>query len=244
MKYYKIVINKSFIGAVYSGQFVVEDAETHKLFYANELSGQFINYEGALYRDYWMTPTLSNTNKTFQIATITEITEEEYNIYQQAIEKNEVIEEEEEEEVIPAPTPIVIEPDISLEFIRASKITEMSRACRNTIENGFDLEIRGETQHFSLDTQDQLNLLMLKEMAQTSNEIPYHADGEICIFYTSEEILSICHAADEFRMYQTTYYNSLKNYINALEDMEDIAAVKYGMDIPAEYKSYVLTTFE
>ena len=35
----------------------------------------------------------------------------------------------------------------------------MSAICRETIENGFDLELRGEEHHFSLDTQDQLNLM-------------------------------------------------------------------------------------
>jgi len=40
----------------------------------------------------------------------------------------------------------------------------MSRACRQTIEAGFDLIIRGETKHFSLTTQDQLNLMSISSM--------------------------------------------------------------------------------
>jgi len=34
------------------------------------------------------------------------------------------------------------------------KLKEMSATCRRVIEAGFDLELRGETHHFSLDTQD------------------------------------------------------------------------------------------
>jgi hypothetical protein len=41
----------------------------------------------------------------------------------------------------------------------------MSYICRTTIESGIDLEMRGEIKHFSLTTQDQLNLMSLSAMA-------------------------------------------------------------------------------
>jgi len=50
------------------------------------------------------------------------------------------------------------------------------------------MALRGKIKHFSLTTQDQLNLMNLGTMARTQNLIPYHADGEECEFYTSEEI--------------------------------------------------------
>jgi hypothetical protein len=120
----------------------------------------------------------------------------------------------------------------------------MSYACRTTIEAGFDLELRGETKHFSLDTQDQLNLISLSAMAQTQSLIPYHADGEECTFYTSEEINEIVETATAFKIYHTTYYNALKTYINALGTIEEIAAITYGVEIPDEYKSDVLKVLE
>jgi hypothetical protein len=131
-----------------------------------------------------------------------------------------------------------------LEYVREGKINEMSRACRETIEAGFDLDIRGETKHFSLTAQDQLNLMSLNLMAQTESLIPYHADGEACTFYTNEEINEIVESATAFKIYHTTYYNALKTYINALETIEDIAAIKYGTPIPEEYKSDVLKALE
>ena len=130
--------------------------------------------------------------------------------------------------------------EVSLDFIRSSKIQEMSAACRSTIENGFDLELRGQQLHFSLDTQDQLNLMSLGVMAQTEELIPYHADGEECTFYTAKEINEIISAANEFKIYHTTYYNALKNYINALDNINDITAIYYGIEIPEEYKTEVL----
>ena len=110
---------------------------------------------------------IPDNHRIFEHALITEISEEEYNIFIEAINKHEqiIIEDDEENE---EPTPIIPEePDISLEFIRSSKLQEMSYTCRTTIEAGFDLELRGETHHFSLDTQDQLNLISLSAMAQT-----------------------------------------------------------------------------
>ena len=120
----------------------------------------------------------------------------------------------------------------------------MSYTCRTTIENGFDIELRNETHHFSLDTQDQLNLISLSAMAQTQELVPYHADGESCIFYTAAEMQQIIAAATTFKIYHTTYYNALKGYINSLETIEEISAITYGIAIPDEYKTDVLRALE
>lgn len=243
MNYYKIISNNSFIGVVHSGYFTWESPRNHRLFAEDESISQYIDYQGILYRDYWMSPVISD--RPFTQATITKITKEEYDIYMNAEKNNTPIEEEEEEEIDETVPPLFPpEPDIDLEYIRASKIAEMSTACRRTIEGGFDLELRGKKYHFSLDTQDQLNLMSLSVMAQTQSLIPYHADGEPCVFYTNEEINEIVDTANAFKIYHTTYYNALKGYINALEIIEDIAAIEYGTPIPEEYKSDVLKALE
>ena len=81
-------------------------------------------------------------------------------------------------------------------------------------------------------------------MTQTNSLIPYHADGEETAFYTAEEINQIINAAADYKSYQTTYYNSLKTYINTLDTIEAIAAITYGTPIPDEYKSDVLKVLE
>ncbi len=242
MKYYKIILDNTFIGVVHSGQFVKESNESKKLFYSDEQNGQFVNYKGILYKDYWMPPVI--TDKEFVMATITEITEEEYNTLQEAIENNEpvIIDDDDEDEPVIIPDPE--EPDITVEFVRNAKLNEMSVACRHTIEAGFNLEIRGETRHFSLTTQDQLNLMNLNIMVQTETLIPYHADGEEITFYTVEEIQQIISAANTFKNYQLAYHNALKSYINDLDTIEAIAAIEYGTPIPDEYKSDVLMVLE
>ena len=243
MKYFKMINDNSFIGAIHSGQFVAQSPDKPKLFYANELTGQFVSYQGTLYRDYWMVA-IENPLFPFEIVTITEITEEEYIAIMEAIHNNETIDIDDDEEEEPVEPIIEPELDETVEFVRAAKIKEMSSTCRQTIEAGFALDLRGETHHFSLTMQDQLNLMNLSIMAQTQELIPYHADGEETTFYTNNEINMITQAATELKVYNTTYYNALKTYINSLETIEEISAITYGTPIPDEYKTDVLKTLE
>lgn len=244
MKYYKIVIDKEIKGVVNSFNFFVENSGS--LISSTDSLGQFVEYEGQLYRDYWMPP-IPNNKRQFLNASITEISREDYFVYLRAKQANESIIIDDDEEVIPEPiipSDVPEEFDEMLEFIRFSKLNEMSHTCRIIIESGIDLEMRGETKHFSLTTQDQLNLMNASAMAQTQTLIPYHADGEEMDFYSNEEINQIAEAAAAFKMQHTTYYNSLKTYINALETIEEISAITYGVEIPDEYKSDVLKVLE
>ena len=241
MKYYKIIMNNEFIGAINSDNFFKESATKRHLTLSDENLGQFVEYQGLLYRDYWMKPIPDNT-RIFEHALITEITEEEYEIFMEAINHHESIIYDDDEPVQPQPS--VEDPDEALEYVRYSKLNEMSSACHTAIEAGFDLIIRGETHHFSLTTQDQLNLMNLNLIAQTEDLIPYHADGEECEFYTAAEINEIITTATNFKNYQLAYHNALKTYINALDTIEAIAAIEYGTPIPDEYKSDVLRVLE
>lgn len=242
MKYYKIVQDNSIIGAVSSRNFIQYSPVVGCFLRSNEQDGEYISFQGKLYRDTWMSPI--QMQQSYTLIRAIEINEEEYQIYIQAIENNETIVDDPDEPQHEIPE--IIDPiDIaSVEFIRESKIKEMSYICRTTIESGIDLEIRGEIKHFSLTTQDQLNLMSAQTMAQTQTLIPYHADGEETDFYTNEEINQIAEAAAAFKVQHTTYYNSLKTYINALETIEEISAITYGVEIPDEYKSDVLKVLE
>jgi len=39
MKYYKIILDHTFIGAISSGHFVTESPSNHKLYYSSEIKG-------------------------------------------------------------------------------------------------------------------------------------------------------------------------------------------------------------
>ena len=246
MKYYKIIQNDAFIGVVSSNDFRKYNQGSDLLLRSNEVHGEFVRYENKLYRDAWM-PELPVKQFTYIQAQIIEISEEEYNAILSLQENNAVptafqsyVPSVEEEELVEE----IIHEDVTIAYVKEQKIKQMSSYCRNIIENGFDLELRNEIHHFSLDTQDQLNLISLSAMAQTQSLIPYHADGEECIFYTAEEINEIVETATAFKIYHTTYYNALKTYITALESIEDIAAIEYGIEIPELYKSDVLRALE
>lgn len=242
MNYYKIINEQNIIGAISSNDFIAYSPSADCYLSASEKTGEYANFQNKLYRDSWMTP--YQLYAPHIIATIIQTTQEEYEIIVEALKNEETIRMiiHDEDEVIPN----LINPveEMTLDFIKTSKINETSYQCKKTIENGFDLELRGATRHFSLTTQDQLNLMSLGTMAQTSNEIPYHADGEEVIFYTSEEINQIIAAANAFKTYQTTYYNSLKVYINSLETIEEISAIEYGIEIPEKFKTEVLKALE
>lgn len=242
MKYYKIIKDNTFIGVVTSDNFVRYQQKHGVFISTTERRGEFIEYNNKLYRGTWMTPSSSNTEGLYEIADIIEITEEKYNEFKTAIENNATIFDNEEQ--APKITPIDPIEQLSFEFILNNKLEELSTNCRLTIENGFDLELRGEMRHFSLTTQDQLNLMNLNMLAQTQHLIPYHADGEACEFYTPNEINEIIAAANTFKNYQIAYNNSLKAYVNALESVEEISAITYGTPIPEEYKTDVLKVLE
>lgn len=245
MKYFKLINNNTIIGVVTSNNFIKYYSITDCYLKTNELVGEYVSYKGQLYRSEWMQPFYRE--EEYQLVSIVAIDKEEYDIYLKAIIDNEPI-----EEIIPQPINEIPEEQfndeinqVSIDFVRTSKINEMSRTCNQVIEAGFDIELGGKVEHFSLTTQDQLNLISLSSMAANGMEaIPYHADGEICRFYSNAEMQAIVAQATAYKIYHTTYYNALKNYINSLDTIEEIAAVTYGMPLPEEYQSDVLKSLQ
>lgn len=240
MKYYKIIDNNQIIGVVSSKAFVQYIPVAECFARCNETKGEYISYSNHLYRDNWMSPTKANIE--FIQAYIVNINKDEYDTLYDAFKNNEqlVIEDNTQREDIIQP--VIVDPseEVTIDFIRQSKISEMSYECRKAIEAGTDVIIRGQVRHFSMTQQDQLNFISLGTLAQTQDLIPYHADGESCVFYTANEISQIISATTAHKIYQTTYYNALKDYINSLETIEEIAAITYGTPIPDEYQSEVL----
>ena len=243
MKYYKLINDNKFIGIVCSDDFIRYSAIVDCFLRSSEEDGEYISFENKLYRTTWMSPI--RMYQEHQKITTVEVDKEEYDAFMEAYRAGEEIEEdidnEEGQEQEPEVNPYDYD---TIDYIRTQKILSMSQACRRAIEEGFDLELRGETHHFSLTIQDQLNLMSLVATMQTDSLIPYHADGEETVFYSTNEINQIIAAAQAHKDYQTTYYNSLKAYINSLDTIEAIAAITYGTPIPDEYKSDVLMVLE
>lgn len=238
MNYYKVISGSTFIG-VGTNLDMRRYQEKHKIILACPAEqAQYIQLDETLYHALWMLPANPQINFESNVEVI-EITESEYNTLYSAIEFSEEIPVDEPQD----DEPIVDEnTEITVDFIRNCKVNEMNKICLHTIENGFDVVLSdGEFHHFSLTTQNQLDLIMITALV-TSGEtsVPYHADGELCKFYSKEDIITISKKATDFKTYHISYFNSLKQYILSLETINEISVVYYGMDIPEEYCSEIL----
>lgn len=132
--------------------------------------------------------------------------------------------------------------EIEISELRTRKISEMSEACNAAITSGFDIILSdGITYHFSLEITDQMKISKLADRATNGvSPLPWHADGGLCKFYSSEDILAINSQMEFLVEYHTTYFNSLKNYILNMDDRDTILNIQYGAVIPAAYQSEVL----
>lgn len=130
----------------------------------------------------------------------------------------------------------VVERVKELEKAKEEKIESISDSCFFTINYGFFVEIQGEQKHFNFTTEDQQNIKTAFDLAFTTKmSVPYHADGEDCKLYTPEEITRIYIAGQLHVTHHQTYYNQLKQYINSLDNIEDVNCVQYGQRLTGIY---------
>lgn len=242
MNYYKLINGTTFVGVGTSLDMRMFQLKHRIILACTEEKAQYIQCNDKMYRALWMVP-VNNDKVEYEILDVISIDKDEYDILYDAIEKGEDVTVEPEQPPPMEDTPIV-DPNegVTVEYVRAAKTAEMSTVCNQVIENGIDVILSdGKTYHFSLTTQDQLNLITLQSMIVAGETmIPYHADGELCRYYSVEDISVVMDSATAHKTFHVTYYNSLKVYIDALDDITAISAVQYGMDVPVEYQSDIL----
>lgn len=129
-----------------------------------------------------------------------------------------------------------------LEDVINAKVVEMSLKCKQIILSGIDVDLTdGHTYHFSLDLTDQTMISKLNERALSGNTfLPWHWDNGSCMIFSKEDIIKINDHMEDYITYHTTYFNSLKAYINSMNNIAGILEVDYGIQIPEEYQSDVL----
>lgn len=132
--------------------------------------------------------------------------------------------------------------ELAISELAAQKIAEMSEVCEAYITAGFDIVLSdGIQHHFSLQISDQLKISKLNDRAVAGESfLPYHADDEPCKIYPAEDIIALNTTMEGIVEYQTTYFNSLKMYINGMTDKDEILNVQYGVEIPEGYQSDVM----
>jgi len=139
--------------------------------------------------------------------------------------------------------PIIVEQEYdshmytpTLDDVKQSKHNEIRNKCQEIITSGVQV---GE-HHFSLTVEDQLNLFGTQSLiANGELIIPYHADGEECIFFTVDEMKKILSVAMAHVTLNTTICNSYYTWIKACETIDEVKAIEWGVEIPSEYQSDV-----
>lgn len=238
MKYYKVIDGNTFIGIGTTFNLLRFLRKNNILISCTENFAQYIQIVDKLYHASWMKKAEDDIDCF--TANVIEITEEEYDDIDSTIDKGEEIIIEPDEPVVPDEPQEEEEPTV--EFVKANKLAEIRKTCNQVITSGLDITLSdGKTHHFSLEEQDQSNLIALSlSVAKGETAIPYHADDELCVFYSPEDITTIVDNATAYITFHTTYHNSLKAYVKALRSINTIAEVTYGMDIPEKYQSDVL----
>lgn len=129
----------------------------------------------------------------------------------------------------------------TLEEAKEKKVEEMNAAQQQIITAGIDVTLAdGTTDHFDLTDRDQMRLIGLQEEVKSGAElISWHTsdENEHCKFYSNADMAVIAEKAMAYVKWHVTYFRDLRIYIRSLSTKEEVAAVVYGMDIPAEYQS-------
>lgn len=140
-------------------------------------------------------------------------------------------------------TPMVVDQDYyntdeAMTMLRTAKLNELRNICNNAIVAGVDVTTSNSgdtTEHFSLDSYDQNNITnMFYSVMAGVEEYPYHADGKECTTYTKADIVAIYVAAQSMITYHTTYNNMLRVLVNRTADVETLAGITYGMELPQD----------
>lgn len=248
MKFYEIINGVNFVGIGSALNFCRYQSKHNIILSCNVQEAQFIMFNEQLYHDNWMV-SVKNVPVQYTQVEVIEISEEEYNELAEKIEQGQEIEMGIEEEIYieePIEESLTNQQIATLEFLKNQKLIEMNSKCNQIITSGFDTVLSdGENHHFSLTTQDQLNLITLStQIAAGETQIPYHADDEMCRFFSVADIMTIIQKATEYKTYHVTYFNSLKAYIKSIDNANDVAMIEYGVEIPEEYCSDILKMME
>ena len=128
-----------------------------------------------------------------------------------------------------------------METLRAKKMEEASDACEAAITAGIDVLLGDGTQeHFSLEVPDQSNIdSIFNAVLLGATAYPYHADGKQCKLYSAADIVTLYTAKQSTITQQTTYNNSLRQWIGRETSLEVLKGISYGVELPEDLKAEV-----
>lgn len=242
MNYYKLIKDNTFVGVATQRDFRVFQHKHQIILVCDENKGQYVQCGQKFYRDNWMVP-VDNDKIAYSDAIIIRIEKDEYDQLAAAEESGEEIVILPEHEYVTEEN-VQLDPieEVTLEYLKEAKISQMDAACRKSIIDGFDLTLSdGQQYHFSLEITDQMQIVKLREQAIAGETfLPYHADNEPCKNFNADDILALYNEMERTIQYHTTYFNALKIYINTMIDKQTVVDVWYGINIPEEHQTEVL----
>ena len=203
MKFFKIIKDKEFIGVGTTRDMRKFQKKHNVLLVCDESDAQYIQCDEVLYHAPWMEAVDGDS----MIADVVRIEEDEYNCLVSAIESNEEIKFADESVVEFEPVIDEVE-ELTIDYIRSAKVSELKRECNKVISEGFDMELGdGETRHFTLSLDDQINLLTQA--------------------YFDEDMQPVVVKMNNFKIEHMACLKELEEYVNSLTDIEEIIAVSY-----------------
>lgn len=229
--YYKIIVNNEIIDVVFNPIFLGCQKSNGQLVRClKEQAEGILSSDGstAWHVEGWArSPSLSLPS-----AIVVEITSQEYEQLKEILDNGKKANEVESKEIV--------QPSIeklTLSALLNYKINLLREECANTIIKGIDIELGGVSKHFDLTIEDQINLIALTNSVDSGvSSVLFHAKDEPCQEYTAQEIKTVAFEANKHRVYHTTYFNNLKQFITLL-DYNALSQVYYGMEIPEEYQT-------
>jgi hypothetical protein len=203
MKYFKIIKDKEFIGIGTTRDMRKFQKKHNVLLVCDENEAQYIQCGEDLYHAPWM----EAIDDGSMIADVIRIEEDEYNCLLSTVESNGEIKFADEPVVEYDPVVDEFE-ELTIDYVRYAKVSELKYECNKAISEGFDIELGdGKTRHFTLSTDDQINLLTQA--------------------YFDEDMKPIVIEMNNFKTRHMTRLKELEEYVNSLTDIEEITTVSY-----------------
>ena len=203
MKYFKIIKDNEFIG-IGTTRDMRKFQKKHNVFLVcDENEAQYIQYGEDLYHAPWMEAVDGDS----VIADVIRIEEDEYNCLFAAIESNDEIKFADDPVVEYEPVVDEVE-ELTIDYIRSAKLAELKHECNKAITEGFDMKLSdGETRHFTLSVDDQINLLTQA--------------------YFNEDMQAVIVAMNNFKVKHMNHLKELEEYVNSLTSIAEINKVSY-----------------
>ena len=115
----------------------------------------------------------------------------------------------------------------------------LSKICKDKITSGFSIILSDQKLYnFKLTAEDQLTLLNLENQLNSGEAaFVYHATGLPCKVFFRDDMSKIIKTYRKHVLYHTTYFNTAKQYISSLTDINKIKSFRYGIDISGVVKN-------